>query len=104
MKRFFTPLALVYSCLTVVDHVVLQILAVVSYVLTDGTLIWLSLPMDSQVLLDVALVSTGIMTKAATVGPIGIGDVFHHAASRQARVAVGLALGIVLQLFQNVII
>ena len=104
MKRFFTSLALVYSCFTVVDHVVLQIFAVVSYVLTDGTLIRLSLSMDSQVLLDVTFVTTGVVTEAAAVGPISIWDVFYYIASRQSGIAVRLALGIVLQLFQNVII
>lgn len=104
MKRLLALLALVYSCFTVVDHVVFQIFAVVSYVLTDRTLIRLSLPMDSQVLLDVALVPAGVVTQAAAVGPISIGDVLHHAASRQARLAVWLALGVVLQLFQNVVI
>lgn len=104
MKRFLTLFALVYSCFTVVDHVVLQIFAVVSYVLTDRTLIRLSLSMHPQVLLDVALVPACVVTQAAAVGPISIGDVFYHAASRQARVAAGLALGVVLQLLQNVII
>ena len=59
----------------------LQVFAVVRYVLTDRTLIGLSLPVDSQVLLDVALVAAGVVTQAAAVGPVGVRDVLHHAAS-----------------------
>lgn len=81
MERLFTLLALVYSCFAVVDHVALQVFAVISYVLTDGTLVGLSLPMDSQVLLDVTLVPTRVVAQAAAVGPFGIGDILHHVVS-----------------------
>lgn len=81
MEGFFTLLALVYSCFTVVDHVAFQVFAVVSYVLTDRTLIGLSLSMDSQVLLDVALVTAGVVTQAAAVGPVSVWDVLHDVAS-----------------------
>ena len=58
MERFFALLTLVYSGFTVVDHVAFQVFAVLSYVLTDRTLVRLPLPMDTQVLLDVAPVAT----------------------------------------------
>ena len=81
MEGVLTLLALVYSRFAVVDHVALQVFAVVSNVLTDGTLVGLSLPMDSQVLLDVTLVTTAVVAQPAAVGPLGVGDVLHHAAS-----------------------
>lgn len=104
MEGVLTLLALVYSCFAVVDHVALQVFAVVSNVLADGTLVGLSLPMDPQVLLDVTLVTAAVVAQPAAVGPLGVRDVLHHAASRQTRIAAGLALGVILQLFQNIII
>lgn len=104
MEGVLTLLALVDSCFAVVDHVALQVFAVVGNVLADGTLVGLSLPMDSQVLLDVTLVTAAVVAQPAAVGPLGVKDVLHHAASRQSSHRCWVGIGVILQLFQNVIV
>lgn len=86
VENLIAALALIHVALAVVDHMVLQIHAVRGNVLADGAFVRLPLPVNTQVLLDIALVATAVKAQTAAVGPVTPSNVLHQIGFCRGRI------------------